>query len=761
LAKIRSSILRLVELRKELAVRQLYRLILVCLGYSSIFVGAHAQREVTGTGASTPIPSVTQALELRQEATSEAVSTEGLVRLDVTVTDEAGKAVTGLQRTDFEVFDNDRENQIIAFRALSRDSPRVILLIDTLGVPRDQAAFEREQASRFLRQNAGHLNNPVMIYSLDESGFSLTADASIDGNALADAVSSDSRINAFFTAPLKNSQPKIVPVDASLLNFPALAALRALGTAAVKQDHEPGRKLLIWIGPGPSERATDGYAPYAKGVINYSPLGEHRDARMRELFQKLVWFTTLLRQARVTLDCILVGEQHPINDKWLQSLEDVPPVGQANWANLYRGALAIRTGGQVVAASKDLSSQIANFVEGGQISYSLTFDPTPAVEPDEYHRLKVDMHRPGFTVHTSTGYYNQPFYSDPPDQQITKLTTVAQLEEGALHGTRGGVTGGHLLSSLALAERLPREKIQVLSRKLRVNGAAMEMIAAQSAFLPPPTSETLVDPPPDPIEEQRTLAAATNYLSQVIPKLPDFFATRTATYYGEVVPYPGLDSKVQPQPLHLQNEKKDTVLYRRGEEIVEPQRSVQASMGGSRLNSYGTFGPILFLLQRVLNSSGAVGWKRWEKNASGRVAVFSYVNSTTPTVTLAGCCFPDGGKNARTEIHAGSHGEISIDPASGAILRVQMEYDLRGFVPARVSGMVVEYGPVTIDGKSYIVPQYSVSIIRLRSVATLLQWNVGFPTWGPYETQMNVFHFDQYHRFTSKSRVLPGFDPVP
>ena len=36
------------------------------------------------------------------------------------------------------------------------------------------------------------------------------------------------------------------------------------------------------------------------------------------------------------------------------------------------------------------------------------------------------------------------------------------------------------------------------------------------------------------------------------------------------------------------------------------------------------------------------------------------------------------------------------------------------------------------------------------------QWNVGFTTWRPYETQMNVFIFDQYHMFRGKARVLPG-----
>jgi hypothetical protein len=77
------------------------------------------------------------------------------------------------------------------------------------------------------------------------------------------------------------------------------------------------------------------------------------------------------------------------------------------------------------------------------------------------------------------------------------------------------------------------------------------------------------------------------------------------------------------------------------------------------------------------------------------------------------------------------------------------------------SDMMVSYGPMEIGGEMYVVPLRSVTIWRSRSVAALLQWNAGFFTWGPYETQMNVFTFDQYHLFRGKTRVLPGFEQVP
>jgi hypothetical protein len=189
---------------------------------------------------------------------------------------------------------------------------------------------------------------------------------------------------------------------------------------------------------------------------------------------------------------------------------------------------------------------------------------------DEYHSLKIDLSRPGLIVRTSTGYYDQPFYDDPPDPAI-RLATVAQLEQ-IIQGDHGGASLARQLSNLALTDRLSHARLQSLSALVPANQLreSLEMIADESAFLEPPSSEIPADPPPDPTGQQRILAAATDYLSRVIPKLPDFFATRTAVYYCEVAAYPGLDTAITPMPLHAEQRTKDTVLYRRGAEIVEP-----------------------------------------------------------------------------------------------------------------------------------------------------------------------------------------------
>jgi len=755
-------------------VRRFYRLTLFGFCLLVILTAALGQRSVPTTDDPTAIGTGNPERRQRKELPSEAVSAEGLIRLDATITDQAGKAVAGLQRGDFSLLDNGQPRRIIAFgtsknlSASADDSLSVILLLDTLDLPSNLAAFERQQAARFLRQNSGKLAQPVTIYSLEDSGFFLTSKPSTDGEALASDVASDKKVNAFFLAP-RVHLPFQAVADSSLVNFPALAGLRALGTIAAAEVVRPGRKLLFWIGPGLGNRGTGAFAPDGTGLLGYSipgaPLGYSTSGTKgeevkRDLFQKVFWFSTLMRQARVTLDCLSIGEDNPVSPAWNSFLAVVPSAQQANWMNLFKNVFAVQSGGQVPPSSRDLVVLMNDCIENAGIFYTFTFDPPLAAHADEYHSLKVELRQPTLTAHTSAGYYDQPFYNDPPHPGIQHLT-VAQLEH-ILQAGHGGNSVARQLSDLALTDRLSQTKLQSLlagvrDKKLR---KSLEMSADESTFLAPPSAETSADAPPDRAEQLRMLTAAADYLNRVIPTLPNFFATRTAVYYREVAPYPRFNETNASEPLHAEKQSKETVLYRKGKEIVS-SASPHTGSEVSPLRTYGTFGPILNVLQAVSKSSGDVTWGWWEKNTNGRRAVFRYRITGTPTLDLIGCCYPNGSKDAQIGISADVQGELVLDPGTGAILRVQTKSDLPGFVPTKRSDMMVSYGPIEIGGKTYIVPLRSVNIWRGRSVAMLLQWNVGFAAWGPYETQMNVFTFDQYHVFRGNARILPGFEQVP
>jgi hypothetical protein len=225
----------------------------VCsLGFVLVLSTVVGQRSV---GVS-ETPTATDTKELqpgqRSEPKGEATSVEGLIHLDVTVTDHSGNAVSGLPSSDFKLLDNGEPEQMVAFRATdgnsaaSEDSLSAIVFIDTLELPAYQADLERQRMVQYLRYK--QLKQPVTIYSLEDSGFFLTANASTDGSALASAIISDQKVEAYFLAPKVHS-PLKPAVDAPFDTAPAMTGLRALSTICAQQVKRPGRKLLFWIGP--------------------------------------------------------------------------------------------------------------------------------------------------------------------------------------------------------------------------------------------------------------------------------------------------------------------------------------------------------------------------------------------------------------------------------------------------------------------------------------------------------------------------------
>lgn len=113
------------------------------------------------------------------------------------------------------------------------------------------------------------------------------------------------------------------------------------------------------------------------------------------------------------------------------------------------------------------------------------------------------------------------------------------------------------------------------------------------------------------------------------------------------------------------------------------------------------------------------------------------------------------------EKKASLHGEITVNPTTGAILRLTVEADLEQRLPLRQSGIMVEYGPVTIGGNTYVCPLRSVSVSRQRTVTVIHEWGEQFKVYGPFETVLNHVSFTNYHLFRSSSRIFPNFTPAP
>jgi hypothetical protein len=376
----------------------------------------------------------------------------------------------------------------------------------------------------------------------------------------------------------------------------------------------------------------------------------------------------------------------------------------------------------------------------------------------------VNLRAPGLTARTTTGYYDQPYYTDAPNPAIRPVT-VDQLDQ-ILRNQQSTPDAdlAHQLSTVELTERADTAQIASWTAQLRGKKSreALVALADTSAFLDPPPADNLPDAPPDRNAQLQMISLADAWLSQTIPRLPNFFAQRTAVEFDETPQFDHGDGHfTAAEPLHVVGSSKTTVLYRNGAEVeAKPSRHEKASPWHGL---YGTFGPVLSAVKAALADPASLTWSRWEKDAAGgRRAVFRYVvPASASEFRTGGCCLPDGEGNGGFTTMPGYHGEIAIDPASGAILRVETQADLEGFVPIDRSEVMVSYGPVTIGEKTYICPLRSVSIWRARSVTAHWEWNQGFRDWGPWATKLIEFRFDDYHIFRANVRILPAVNPEP
>jgi hypothetical protein len=400
--------------------------------------------------------------------------------------------------------------------------------------------------------------------------------------------------------------------------------------------------------------------------------------------------------------------------------------------------------------------------------YTISFDPPRTEQPDEYHDLKVEVARPELIARTNTGYYDQPVFYDQPYRAAERVT-VEQLEQvlEKVHG-KSDAEVGRRLSGMELTERMSSARLLAWKERLGRGKAWAPLVAVAdaSAFLDLPAAEVPAGAPPDLAGQRLMLSKTFDYLQKTIPKLPDFFATRSTAAYEEPAIKDGQTWKtaVGDRGLRWASNSSVTVLYRNGYEVVDlgPVKRKKQAKYERMLNTEGTFGPILSVV--ILDAArSALGWSHWEQGADGPLAVFRYKvpkEQSHYAVTYRGIKSDgDGLENVQRLI--GYHGEVAINPESGAIMRMTVEGDLDPRLPILRSSILVEYGPVEIGGSSRICLMRSASIARIRTNFGLYEWGEGFRLYGPYETMLDDVTFDQYHLFRGEARVLTGYETPP
>jgi VWFA-related protein len=325
------------------------------------------------------------------------------IYLDVVVSLTSGPPVSGLQRQDFTILDNNVPQTIASFEAIhGRQAPvEVVLVFDVVNVDSREASIERGEISRFLKADGGRLGYPTAVAILTDKGLQFQEDFSQDGNAISTALD-------HYTIPLLSIgrvSNRGGQAERFQFSFQGFAELLA------REREKPGRKLFLCVSPG---------WPPLFG------LEDMRNARLRgEVFGNIVEISTQLREGQVTVysvDPSAIGDiasgftdpptihLRPSGRK--VHIEGAGKPSDVRMDSLTLGVIAAQSGGLVLNSGNDLAAELQKCIVDVGAYYEISFDPVITNRSNEYHHLEIRVAKPGLTARTRQGYYSQPWVTE-------------------------------------------------------------------------------------------------------------------------------------------------------------------------------------------------------------------------------------------------------------------------------------------------------------------------------------------------------------
>jgi len=317
-------------------------------------------------------------------------STPTRISLDVLVTDKAGKPAPGLEPTDFTLLDNNQPRKILGFRrtdgtAGNRFDPPVemIIVIDAVNLPYQAITLQRLEVEKFLRRNGGQLAQPVSVFIFGNQGLQVQPAPSKDGNALAAMLD-----KATGTVRARDISGGVYSLVEQFQD-----SFKAFNGIVENESRKPGRKVLVWIGPG-------------WPLLTERFFIQTNDSR-QNYFHQLVTLSKGLREARITVYNVapVVGVTRTLYEGYLKPVTEPR---RMEIGDLSLEVQAVHTGGRVLGPDNDLVGQLDICLKDVGEYYTITFAAPPAAAANEYRELKVEVGQAGLTARTTSGYYNQP-----------------------------------------------------------------------------------------------------------------------------------------------------------------------------------------------------------------------------------------------------------------------------------------------------------------------------------------------------------------
>jgi hypothetical protein len=266
-----------------------------------------------------------------------------------------------------------------------------------------------------------------------------------------------------------------------------------------------------------------------------------------------------------------------------------------------------------------------------------------------------------------------------------------------------------------------------------------------------------------------------------LPRLPNFFATRATQRYDDTPQVLHAGEWPIRAGFHLVGNSSRTVTVRDGNEVTDsPQQVSDKPQEVIGLSSHGEFGTLLARTLADL-AGGKIQFSHWEQSSVGLAAVFRYsVPKRDSHYQVHFCCIVEselqGGRESfrnrnMPRYHTGNtnpvetnglqaydatpayHGTLTVEPSSGAVVRLTLEAELDPDNAISRASTVVEYGRVVIGDQTFICPVRSLAISSQQGPHTEVDAQ-RVPILSVNETT-----FTQYHRLGSSARMLAEDTP--
>ncbi|HEY3930655.1 MAG TPA: VWA domain-containing protein [Candidatus Koribacter sp.] len=319
----------------------------------------------------------------------------GPMILDVQVSDKSGAPVTGLSQQDFTLVDGKQTLGLSYFHEVSAAAGKdqnpaleVVLVVDAINSKFSDISYFRNEVKDYLLRDNGDLSYPTSLVVVTREGTKLQPQPGKDGKAI------NAMFEQFSTGLRADNQRDSAYGAEELLDV----GVKTLTQLVQYEAQKPGRKLMIWISPG---------WPFVAGPdMRLSS----KDEKM--FFENIVSVSNALRAAHTTLYDVdpggIASTSRANLDYYKVFLKPATKPSDSEPGDLGLQVLALQSGGRVLNAGTGLGDEIAQCVNDARSYYVLTFDPTKGGKANDFHKLAVNVNKPGLTVRTRVGYYSQP-----------------------------------------------------------------------------------------------------------------------------------------------------------------------------------------------------------------------------------------------------------------------------------------------------------------------------------------------------------------